>query len=165
MPARFSLFEITCFLDLAHTSSVNSVSPERVVLRTSWTSRDGVLSEYLMRAKCMVHSTIRMVMPPEKRGEAVKILRAVVEQNRVQAGCLSSRIYEDVDQRNTFMFEEMWRNEEDLRRNLQSEEYPKVLLVVEMALERPEITFNVISNTSGIETVEEARGLRRTIGL
>ena len=113
----------------------------------------------------MVHSTIRMVMPPEKRGEAVKILRAVVEQNRVQAGCLSSRIYEDVDQRNTFMFEEMWRNEEDLRRNLQSEEYPKVLLVVEMALERPEITFNVISNTSGIETVEEARGLRRTIGL
>ena len=113
----------------------------------------------------MVHSTIRMMLPPEKRSEAVRILRSIVEQNRVQAGCLSSRIYEDADRNNTLMFEEMWRSEEDLRCHLQSEEYPRVLLVAEMALERPEIRFDVISSTTGIETVEQARGLRRTMGL
>lgn len=112
----------------------------------------------------MVHSTIRMVIPPEKRGEAVKILRSIVEQDRVQAGCLSSRIYEDAEEDNALMLEEMWRSEEDLKCHLQSEEYPKVLLVAEMALERPEIRFNVISSTTGIETIEKARGLRQMMG-
>ncbi len=109
----------------------------------------------------MVHSTIRMVIPPEKRSEAVKILRSVVKQDRLQAGCLSSRIYEDAEEDNTLLFEEIWRSEEDLKHHLQSEEYPTVLLVAEMALERPEIRFNVISSTTGIETVERARGLRQ----
>jgi quinol monooxygenase YgiN len=117
-----------------------------------------------MRAKHMVHSTIRMVIPPEKRGEAVKILRSIVEQDRIQVGCLSSRIYADAEEDNTLMFEEIWRSEEDLKCHLQSEEYPKVLLVAEMALERPEIRFNVISSTTGIETIEKARGLRQMMG-
>lgn len=112
----------------------------------------------------MIHSTIRMVIPPEKRGEAVKILRSIVEQDRVQAGCLSSRIYEDAEEDNALMLEEMWRSEEDLKCHLRSEEYPKVLLVAEMALERPEIRFNVISSTTGIETIEKARGLRQMMG-
>jgi quinol monooxygenase YgiN len=118
-----------------------------------------------MRAKYMVHSTIRMMIPSEKRGEAVRILRSIVEQDRVQTGCLSSRLYEDAEEDCTLMFEEMWRSEEDLERHLQSEEYPKVLLVAEMALQCPEIRFNVISGTSGIETIEKARGLRRMMGL
>ncbi len=112
----------------------------------------------------MVHSTIRMVIPPQKRGEAVKILRSIVEQDRIQAGCISSRIYEDAEEDNTLMLEELWRSEEDLKYHLQSEEYPKVLLVAEMALERPEIRFNVISSTTGIETIEKARGLRQMMG-
>ena len=48
--------------------------------------------------------------------------------------------------------------EEDLDLHLRSEEYRNLLLVLEMALKQPEIRFDTISNTTGIETIEKARG-------
>ncbi len=51
----------------------------------------------------------------------------------------------------------MWKNEEDLKNHLKSREYGKLLLVLEMALENPEIRFSSITGWSGIETIENAR--------
>jgi hypothetical protein len=36
-----------------------------------------------------------------------------------------------------------------------------MLLVLELALKRPEIRFNIISNSTGIETIEKARNQAR----
>ena len=105
----------------------------------------------------MILATIRMTIPPQKRGEALKILRSVAEQCRDDPGCLSCHIYEDLQENNVLMFEEVWRAEEDLDLHLRSDEYRKVLLVVEMALKQPEIRFDTISSSTGIETVEKAR--------
>lgn len=107
----------------------------------------------------MVLATIRMIIPPKKRGEALKILRLTAEQCKVHSGCLDCRIYGDLQEENVLMFEEMWRSEEDLNHHLRSDEYRKVLLVMEMALKQPEIRFDTISSSTGIETVERARGL------
>lgn len=109
----------------------------------------------------MIQATIRMTMPPKKRDEALKILRSTAGWNRINPGCLSSRIYDDVQEDNVLVFEEMWRNEEDLEYHLRSDEYQKVLLVVEMALKRPEIRFDTISSSTGIETIEKARGFTK----
>ena len=43
------------------------------------------------------------------------------------------------------VLEEVWRSEEDLDLHLRSEEYRNLLLVLEMALEQPEIRFDTIS--------------------
>ena len=43
----------------------------------------------------MLLATIRMVVPPDKRAEAVQILNAMAERTRVEPGCLSCRIYHD----------------------------------------------------------------------
>lgn len=55
------------------------------------------------------------------------------------------------------MLEEFWRTEEDLESHPQSEDYRKVLLVVEMANEPPESRFDAISHSTGFETLEKAR--------
>jgi quinol monooxygenase YgiN len=55
------------------------------------------------------------------------------------------------------MFEEMWRSEGDLERHLRSETYRNVLLVMEMALKHPEVRFNTVTTSTGIETIEKAR--------
>jgi len=109
----------------------------------------------------MVLATIRMTIPPKKRDEVLKILSSTVEWSRIKPGCLSSRIYEDVQEDNVLMFEEIWRCEEDLEYHLRSDAYQKVLLVLEMALKQPEIRFNTISSSTGIETIEKARGYAR----
>jgi quinol monooxygenase YgiN len=109
----------------------------------------------------MIHSTIRMVIPGKKRGEALKILRSVAELSRVESGCLSSHIYGDLQENNVIMLEEVWRTEEDLKVHMRSDEYFNLLLVLEMALKQPDIRFNTISSSTGIETIEKARSHAR----
>jgi hypothetical protein len=59
------------------------------------------------------------------------------------------------------MLEEVWRAEEDLDLHIRSDEYRNLLLVLEMALRQPEIRFDTISSSTGIETIEKARSHAR----
>jgi quinol monooxygenase YgiN len=112
----------------------------------------------------MVLATIRMIIPSKKRDEALKILRSSTAQCKVHPGFLGCHIYDDVQEDNVLMFEEMWRNEEDLVQHLQSKEYQDVLLVMEMALKHPEVSFNKVSTSTGIETIEKARSSKGKSG-
>jgi quinol monooxygenase YgiN len=109
----------------------------------------------------MIQSTIRMTMPSQKSGEVLKILRSVAELCRDDPGCLSCHIYEDLQKKNVLMLEQVWRSEEDLGHHLRSDEYRNLLLVLELALKQPEIKFNTISSSTGIETIEKARSHAR----
>ena len=105
----------------------------------------------------MIHATIRMLIPSKKRGEVMEILGSVAERCRFEPGCIGCRVYQDAEKRQVIMFEELWRDEESLERHLRSEEYRRVLLVVEMALEYPEIRFNTVSSSAGVEAIGKAR--------
>jgi len=111
----------------------------------------------------MIQATIRMTIPPQKSGEVLKIIRSVVELCRYNPGCLSCHLYGDLQEKNVLMLEEVWRAEEDLDLHLRSDEYRNLLLVLEMALKQPEISFDTISSSSstGIERIEKARGHTR----
>ena len=108
-------------------------------------------------SKGMIRSTIRMLIPLNKQSEALEILEMVKVQTQFEPGCISTRLYLGVDEARAIMIEELWTNEEDMSRHLRSEEYRRVLLVVEMAEERPEIRFDTIRHSSGVETIEKAR--------
>ncbi len=109
----------------------------------------------------MILATVRMIIPRAKGNEALKILRTVAEHCKVHSGCLGCHIYADAQEDNVLMFEEMWRSDEDLAQHLRSDEYRKVLLVMEMALKQPEIRFDTIASSVGIETIEKARSSTR----
>jgi len=109
----------------------------------------------------MIQATIRMTIPPQKSGEVLKIIRSVVELCRYNPGCLSCHLYGDLQEKNVLMLEEVWRAEEDLDLHLRSDEYRNLLLVLEMALKQPEISFDTISSSTGIERIEKARGHTR----
>ena len=106
----------------------------------------------------MIHATIRIDISPEKAGEALEILRPMAERIRIESGCISCRIYRDVQEDHAIMIEELWRSQEELERHLRSSDYRNILLVVEMAELPPEIRFSAISHSSGFETIEKARG-------
>jgi len=99
----------------------------------------------------------RMLIPTKRRSEVLEILSSVAERCRFEPGCISCRVYQGVEVAHVVMLEELWRNEEDLERHLRSDEYRKVLLVVEIALEPPEIRFNTIAHSTGVETIEKPR--------
>ena len=105
----------------------------------------------------MVLATIRMMFSAKKVGEAMRILRSMAEQSRVQPGCLSSCVYRNGQEDNVLMFEQQWSNEADLERYLRADDYRQLLVVLEMATKQPEIRFDTISSSTGIETIEKAR--------
>jgi quinol monooxygenase YgiN len=75
----------------------------------------------------------------------------------VDPGCIGCHVYQDLQEDCVLMFEEVWRSGEDLERHLRSDEYRNVLLLKEMALSPPEICFNTISGSVGLEAIEHAR--------
>jgi quinol monooxygenase YgiN len=111
-------------------------------------------------AKYLIQATITMTIPPQKSGEALKIFKSITEQCMDEPGCLSCHIYRDLQEKDVFMLKEVWRSEEDLDLHLRSDEYRNLLVILEMALEQPEIRFDTISSSTGIETIEKARNHR-----
>ncbi len=107
----------------------------------------------------MIHSSIRMVIPHNKWVESQRILLSVAERTRVEPGCINCSLYQCIEDNHVMMIEELWQSNEDLERHLRSGDYLKVLLVVEMALEKPEIRFDSISCSTGVETIERARSI------
>lgn len=105
----------------------------------------------------MIQATIKMSFSPKKMDETLNILRSIVERTRAESGCISCSVYLDTEDKNTVIFEEKWRGNEDMQRYLRSAEYHKVLLVMEMANEKPEVRFDTITDSSGVETIEKAR--------
>ena len=105
----------------------------------------------------MVRSTIRILIPFEMQSEALEILGSTTEQVQFEPGCISSRLYRGVADEDEIMVEELWESDEDLQRHLSSDKYRRILLVIEMAKESPEIRFDTVMHSSGVETIEKAR--------
>lgn len=105
----------------------------------------------------MILATLRMKFSAKKFGEALRILRSIAEQSRVQPGCLSCRIYRNGQQDNVLLFEQKWSNEADMEHYLRSEDYGKVLMVLDMTIREPEIRFDNILSSTGFETIGKAR--------
>lgn len=104
----------------------------------------------------MIQACLRMDFSPEKAEAALGTLRSILERTRVQAGCLSCSVYLDSEIENRIIFSQEWRNEEDLQNHLRSDEYRQVLLIMETAITPPEIRFDTMINSSGVEVIEKA---------
>ena len=104
-----------------------------------------------------IRSTIRMLIPLNKQSEALEILGNVSAQIQFEPSCVSSRLYRGVDEVRAIMIEELWESYQDIVAHLQSDAYRRVLLVIEMAEEPPDIRFDTIANSTGVELIENAR--------
>lgn len=104
----------------------------------------------------MIQAMLKMDIEPQKMDEALQILHSIIERIRAETGCLSCSVYQDTENEHLIVFEEKWRNNDDLQRHLRSEGYQRVLLVMEMAKSFPEIRFNTITDSGGVEIIEAA---------
>lgn len=114
--------------------------------------------DHLEASQSFVRSTIRLTFPPKKLKEALTILKPTVEQTRLEPGCIGCRLYQDLQEERALMVESLWTREEDLWFHVRSPKFLNVLLVMEMAAEAPEVRFDVIGRSWGLEAIEKARG-------
>lgn len=107
--------------------------------------------------KGRIRSTIRMLIPLNKQSEALEILGMVCAQVQYEPSCISSRLYRGVDDVRAVMIEEFWESDQDILYHLQSDAYRRVLMVIEMAEEPPDIRFDTIAHSNGVEFIENVR--------
>jgi quinol monooxygenase YgiN len=58
---------------------------------------------------------------------------------------------------NILMINQVWKSEKNLENHIRSDEYRNFLMALEMAPQKPEIRFDTILSSSGIETIKRAR--------
>ena len=105
----------------------------------------------------LIRSSVRLRIPLNKQSEALDILGSVREQTQFESSCHHVRIYREANESEVIMIEELWASAEDLNRHLKSDAYRRILLVIEMAAAAPEIRFDKIIQSGGIETIVKAR--------
>lgn len=107
----------------------------------------------------MIHASIRVEFTATNLREALDILRPVVERTRIQSGCLSCRLYRDVQQDAALQLEEEWDSADALRAHLASADYQRVLIVLEMARGNPDIRFSTVTDMRGMDLIAETRSV------
>lgn len=105
----------------------------------------------------LIRASIRLQVPLNKQSEVLEILESVCEQIQFETDCIYTRLYRSTNEVETIMLEELWSNDQELHRHLQSETYGRILLAIEMASAPPEIRFDEIVESTGFETIKAAR--------
>jgi quinol monooxygenase YgiN len=102
----------------------------------------------------MILATLRMIVQPERRRDLLETMRGMLEPSRVERGCLSYRLYEDVENRNAFVLLEEWATQEDLERHISKDNHRRLLALMDLLSEQPELRFNTVSHTAGMDLIE-----------
>ncbi len=101
----------------------------------------------------MIIATLRMTAPPGKRTEILRTLRPLLGPTRVQPGCLSCRLYRDVEQSNALIWLEEWESQAALERHVRSADYRILLAMLDLSSKPPEIRFDTVAATQGMEMI------------
>jgi len=98
--------------------------------------------------------TLKMIVQPERRSDFLETMRGMLEPVRVERGCLIYRLYEDVESRNAFVLLEEWATQEDLERHISKYNQQRLLALMDLLSEQPELRFNTVSHTAGMDLIE-----------
>ena len=102
-------------------------------------------------------ASLRVVVPKKKWHEVLKTLRPLLAPTRVRQGCLDCRLYQDVEDENTFLLIQEWESQEALESHVFSDEYRKILAAMDLAAEKPEVMFHTVTRTAGMEFIRTVR--------
>ena len=111
------------------------------------------------RGTALITSTIRITASDRLNGEIVRLLRSLIEPTRVETGCISCGLYKDLHDPDILIWVEDWNTQDDLERHLRSPQYKKVLAALDMSDAQPEMRFDTVVETKGMQLIADARGM------
>ena len=103
----------------------------------------------------MIITTLRMLVRPERRKDLLETLRGMLEPARVERGCLSYRLYEDIEDRNIFFLLEEWKTQNDLERHISTDNFHRLMALMDLLSEQPELQFRTVSHTAGMDLIKD----------
>jgi quinol monooxygenase YgiN len=107
----------------------------------------------------MIVGTLRILPSSERHAEVLEIFQAIQGPVLAQPGCAACTIYEEQGPEHAVVLVESWETREALERHLRSDAYRLILGAIELSDGQPEIRFDHVSATEGIELISRTRNL------
>ena len=105
----------------------------------------------------MINGTLRILPLPERRAEVLEVFQNIQGPVLAQPGCAACAIYEEQGPERAVVLAESWETQEALERHLRSEAYRLILGAIELSNGQPEVRFDHVSGTEGMELIRRAR--------
>ena len=105
----------------------------------------------------MIVGTLRLLPAPNRRAAVLDIFRSIQGPVLARAGCTECRIYEEQGPEQALVLVETWDDQGALEEHLRSDIYRRILGAIELSTEPPEVRFDTVSATEGMELIERLR--------
>ena len=105
----------------------------------------------------MITLTLRLKVPDKRCQDFVSSAKLILGPTSIQPGCMSCRLYQDLDEPDAVFLVEEWESREKLDRHFNSEQCRIILSLMEAADQFPEIKINTVSKMEGLEAIAAAR--------
>lgn len=101
--------------------------------------------------------TLIRIFPGGDELEAARgFLVGLLEPTRVQPGCLGCTLATETDP-DALLYMESWESIEALLGRFRSDEFTKVLMMMELSTSKPDVCVYEVSNQQGLELIEKVR--------
>ena len=105
----------------------------------------------------MVILTLSLGVSPADRKNAIGIFETIAGSISVKPGCKRAILCSDVNNDDDLVLIEEWDSMEEIENHIGSDEFRKIMAIMDMAVKPPEISFHSVSSTTGFELVEKVR--------
>ena len=105
----------------------------------------------------MIVGTLKILPAPDRRAEILEVFRAIQGPVLAQPGCAACHIYEEQGPEHAIVIVERWESQAALEAHLRSEIYRRILSAVELSGGPPEVCFDSVSSSEGMELIERSR--------
>ena len=105
----------------------------------------------------MILMTIDMVTASHNRLGIIQTFKQLIGPTEARAGCRGCRLLQDLGSENRLLYLELWECESELKSRIGSSSFMKVLALMELSTQQPELMIRTINRTRGLETIELIR--------
>ena len=116
---------------------------------------DERLERWVLPMWQMVRLTVTLRPAPRSVPDLVEAFRYLMVHTRLEPGCLGCSVWSEPD--STVHYVEEWSTEPNLRRRVRTDSFTSVLALLESVRERPQVRFDFVFVTRGLDYVEEVR--------
>ncbi len=107
----------------------------------------------------MIVGMLRIPLAPNRHAEVLEVLRSVQGPVLAQPGCKAYHIYDEQGQDPAVVLVERWESKATLEAHIRSDLYRRILGAIELAGGPPEVRFDLVSASEGMELIERLRRL------
>jgi quinol monooxygenase YgiN len=103
----------------------------------------------------MIVGTLRLLPSSDRHDQVLEILRSIQGPVSAQPGCLACHVYEEHGP-GAIALVERWESEAALAAHISSKAYKHILSAIELSCAPPEVCFDFVSKSQGIEFIERS---------